>query len=65
MPYYKENHADVYGYMANPRGVSFLDAGVGGFLQGPANPNHEWTPMAQSFMGKYKTATLRNVDKRL
>jgi cytochrome c peroxidase len=64
MPYYQENHADVYGYRANPPGAGFLDAGVGGFLQGPANPDREWTPMARSFIGKYKTATLRNVDKR-
>jgi cytochrome c peroxidase len=64
MPYYQENQADVYGYMANPLGASFLDAGAGGFLEGPANPDREWTPMAKSFVGKYKTATLRNVDKR-
>jgi cytochrome c peroxidase len=43
MPYYKENQPDVFGYMANPLGASFLDAGVGGFLEGPENPDREWT----------------------
>jgi cytochrome c peroxidase len=38
--------------------------GVGGFLAGPQNPNREWATMAKSFLGKYKTPTLRNVDKR-
>ena len=28
------------------------------------NPNHEWAAVAHSFLGKYKTPTLRNVDKR-
>ncbi len=51
-------------YAANPLGASFLDAGVGGLLEGPANPNRGWTPIAKSFIGRYKTPTLRNVDKR-
>jgi len=37
---------------------------VGGFLSGPLNPDREWAAMAKSFLGKYKTPTLRNVDKR-
>ena len=37
---------------------------MGGFLAGPQNPNREWAAMAKSFLGKYKTPTLRNVDKR-
>jgi len=64
MPYYKENQPDGSGFAANPLGASFLDAGVGGFLEGPANPDREWTPRAKSFIGKHKTPTLRNVDKR-
>ena len=40
------------------------DLGVGGFLASPQNPNREWAAMAKSFLGKYKTPTLRNVDKR-
>ena len=63
-PYYKENQADSFGFTANALGASYLDAGVGGFLEGPANPDREWTPMGKSFIGKYKTPTLRNVDKR-
>jgi len=64
MPYYKENQRDRFGYAANFLGARFFDAGVGGFLEGPKNPNREWTPMAKSFAGRYQTATLRNVDKR-
>jgi cytochrome c peroxidase len=64
MPYYKENQPDDFGHTANPSGASFLDAGVGGFLEGPANPDREWTSMAKSFIGKHKTPALRNVDKR-
>jgi cytochrome c peroxidase len=64
LPYYEENQADVFGYMANARGASLLDAGVGGFLEGPENPDREWTPRAKSLIGKYKTPTLRNIDKR-
>jgi cytochrome c peroxidase len=64
MPYYEENQTDGFGFTANALGAKFLDAGVGGFLEGPENPDREWTPMAKSFIGKYKTATLRNVDKR-
>jgi cytochrome c peroxidase len=37
---------------------------VGGFLQSSMNPDREWTAHAKSFIGKYKTTTLRNVDKR-
>jgi cytochrome c peroxidase len=64
MPYYSENQPDESGYAANSLGAAFLDGGVGAFLKGPNNPDRDWTPMAKSFMGKYKTATLRNVDKR-
>ena len=64
MPYYRENQPDSFGFAANPLGASFLDAGVGGFLEGPANPDREWMPPGKSFIGKFKTPTLRNVDKR-
>jgi cytochrome c peroxidase len=64
LPFYKENTPDRFGYTANPDGLKFLDLGVGGFLAGPQNPNREWAAMAKSFLGKYKTPTLRNVDKR-
>jgi len=64
LPFYKENTPDRFGYTANPDGLKYLDPGVGGFLASPQNPNREWVAMAKSFLGKYKTPTLRNVDKR-
>jgi cytochrome c peroxidase len=64
LPFYQESAPDKFGYTANPDGLKFVDLGVGGFLASPQNPNHEWTAMAKSFVGKYKTPTLRNVDKR-
>ena len=64
MPFYQESKPDQFGYTANPLGLKFLDAGVGGFLGGPHNPDAQWAPHASSFIGKYKTPTLRNVDKR-
>jgi cytochrome c peroxidase len=64
LPFYQEKTPDQFGYAANPAGLKFLDLGVGGFLASSQNPNHEWAPLAKSFVGKYKTATLRNVDKR-
>jgi cytochrome c peroxidase len=64
LPFYKENARDQFGYTANPDGTKYIDPGVGGFLAGPQNPNRQWAAMANSFLGKYKTPTLRNVDKR-
>jgi len=55
------------GPAAEPRDAlcaNFLDDGVCGFLEGAENPDREWSPLAKSFIGKYKTPTLRNVDKR-
>ena len=64
IPYYEESSADGFGFTANARGLKFDDTGVGGFLGGPKNPDGKWTSQAKSFIGKYKTPTLRNVDKR-
>jgi cytochrome c peroxidase len=64
LPFYKENSPDKFGYTANSNGIQYLDRGVGGFLSGPLNSNPEWAAMAKAFLGKYKTPTLRNVDKR-
>ena len=50
-PFYAENTADRFGYTANPAGPGFLDPGVG-------------NARGHSFAGKYKTPTLRNVDRR-
>jgi cytochrome c peroxidase len=64
LPFYEESAPDPFGYAANRDGHKFLDLGVGGFLASPQNPNREWAAMAKSYLGKYKTPTLRNVDKR-
>jgi cytochrome c peroxidase len=64
LPYYQESRPDASGYTANTSGLTFIDTGVGGFLQGPTNPDGQWTRYAKSFIGKYKTPTLRDVDKR-
>jgi cytochrome c peroxidase len=64
IPYYEESTADGFGFTANSRGLKFDDTGVGGFLSGPKNPDGKWSSQAKSFIGKYKTPTLRNVDKR-
>ena len=64
LPFYQENTPDQFGYTANPDGLKYLDPGVSGFLAGPLNPNREWAALAASYRGRYKTPTLRNVDKR-
>ncbi len=64
VPFYEENAPDRFGFTANERGHNFLDPGVGGFLQGRLDPDGQWARLANSFAGKYKTPTLRNVDKR-
>jgi cytochrome c peroxidase len=64
IPYYVENTADSFGFTANRAGPGFSDMGVGGFLRGPLNRDSQWSSQAKSFIGKYKTPTLRNVDKR-
>jgi cytochrome c peroxidase len=64
IPFYKENTLDRFGYAPNSLGTNFLDLGVGGFLRGPLDPDSRWPQYATSFIGKYKTPTLRNVDKR-
>jgi cytochrome c peroxidase len=70
VPFYYEAAPDKFGYAANPSGLEYNDGGVGDFLikaaqlSGDLNPNRKWTAMAPSFKGKFKTPTLRNVDKR-
>ena len=64
IPYYEESTTDSFGFTANKAGPAFRDMGVGGFLRGPLNPDSQWSSQAKPFIGKYKTATLRNVDKR-
>src|SRR6185369_10411018 len=65
-PFYFENKPDVYGFTANPEGLSFADFGVGAFLNGKSGalPNSEWGQYARKFNGKMQVSTLRNADMR-
>ena len=68
--FYGESKPDPSGYAANPAGASYVDPGVGGFLQkspelsGKINPNDLWGRYAQKFIGKFQVPTLRDVDQR-
>jgi cytochrome c peroxidase len=64
LPFLQESSPDRFGYTANRDGFKYQDPGVGGFLADPENPNREWAAMAKSYLGKFKTPTLRNVDMR-
>lgn len=65
IPYYYENVPDQYGYIANKKGLAYVDTGVGGFLASANNPNPAtWGPLAPKFDGKFQVPTLRNVDRR-
>ena len=64
IPFYSETKPDLFGYIANSAGLAFIDKGVGGFVAGPENPRSDWSQLAAAFTGKFKTPTLRNVDKR-
>ena len=46
----------------NPLGDTWIDEGLGGFLE--SHPDASWRAMADDNMGKHKVPTLRNVDKR-
>jgi cytochrome c peroxidase len=70
LPYYAEGEPDQRGYVANKSGASFVDLGVGGFLTNghplsePSAVDARWKPLASQNRGRFKTPTLRNVDKR-
>jgi cytochrome c peroxidase len=70
LPFYREDHPDAQGYIANPDGRSFVDAGVGGFLAGgpvlsrPSGVDGRWLKLAPGNVARIQTPTLRNVDKR-
>src|SRR5260370_26364009 len=55
LAFFQENSPDQFGYTPNRDGLKYQDPGVGGFLAGPQNPNHEWGAMAKSDLGTYKT----------
>jgi cytochrome c peroxidase len=70
LPYYAEGEPDQLGYVANKSGASFVDLGVGGFianghpLSQPSAVDSRWKPLASQNRARFKTPTLRNVDKR-
>lgn len=70
LPYYAEGVADARGYVANKKGSSFVDPGVGGFLGNghplsqPSAVDTRWKPLEHQNLGRFQTPTLRNVDKR-
>ncbi|WP_024510203.1 cytochrome c peroxidase [Bradyrhizobium sp. ARR65] len=70
LPYYAEGSPDDRGYVANKNGMSFVDLGVGGFLEhghplsDPSPVDARWQPLAPQNRGRFQVPTLRNVDKR-
>jgi cytochrome c peroxidase len=70
LPYYAENQPDALGYAANPEGASFVDGGVGRFLDKghllsqPSAVDARWRGLAPDNEARMRVPTLRNVDKR-
>ena len=70
LPYYAENQPDALGYAANPEGLSFVDGGVGRFLDQrhllsqPSAVDARWLKLAPDNQARMQVPTLRNVDKR-
>jgi cytochrome c peroxidase len=61
LPFLAETVPDQRGYVANPDGAAYVDAGLGGFLASAADPNPQWRALAPRFMGAFQVPTLRNV----
>ncbi|MBV8510301.1 MAG: hypothetical protein JO289_09045 [Xanthobacteraceae bacterium] len=70
LPFYAEGQRDAQGYVANPAGASFVDLGVGNFLDSghqlshPSAVDARWLPLVPGNKGRFQVPTLRNVDKR-
>ena len=64
LAFYHETQADPFGYVPNPQGEAVVDKGVGNFLRSPENANEAWKQLAPQFDGRFRVATVRNVDKR-
>jgi len=64
LAFYHETQADAFGYVPDAQGEAFVDKGVGNFLRSPENANEAWRELASKFDGRFRVATLRNVDKR-
>ncbi len=70
LPYYQEDKPDRFGYVANKDGASYVDLGVGAFLENknllsrPSVPDANWVKHAAANNGRVQVPTLRNADKR-
>ncbi len=64
LAFYRETQPDAFGYVPNPQGEAFVDKGFGDFLRSPENANEAWKQLAPQFDGRFRVATVRNVDKR-
>jgi cytochrome c peroxidase len=70
LPFYQEDKPDRHGYVANPKGASYVDLGVGAFLteedllSHPSIPDANWVKHAKENNGRVQVPTLRNADKR-
>jgi cytochrome c peroxidase len=70
LPYYREDKPDRFGYVANKDGGSYVDSGVGAFLEDkhllsrPSVPDSNWVKHAAENNGRMRVPTLRNTDKR-
>ena len=64
LAFYRETQPDAFGYVPNPQGDAFVDKGFGNFLRSPENANEAWKQLAPRFDGRFRVATVRNVDKR-
>jgi cytochrome c peroxidase len=64
LAYYTQTKPDRYGYIGDPQGQAYVDRGVGDFLRSPEDGNVAWHTLASKFDGRFRTVTIRNVDKR-
>jgi cytochrome c peroxidase len=70
LPFYKEDRPSRSGYIANPKGGSYTDFGVGAFLEDqlllsrPSVADANWVKYAKDNNGRMQVPTLRNVDRR-
>ncbi len=64
MAYYSQTHPDKYGLVVDPEGKAFVDYAVGAYLRSVENGVLPWKKLATEFDGRFRVATLRNVDMR-
>jgi cytochrome c peroxidase len=64
MAYYGETRPDEYGLVVDPAGKAFVDYAVGAYLRSIENGVRPWKKLAPEFDGRFRVATLRDVDMR-